>query len=179
MSDKIYFVRHGESMGNVDSICYGNDDCNFLTGFGVKQAELCGEYFRRRGINFDYVVSSGLTRARHTMSTILQEMHMPTQVWHVEKGLNEINHSSDRLRVKSAFHSVQQNIWRGKGTMLIVSHYHTMQEIWEHCLNLKAENVPGEGKIIRNAVPFVWDPEFPDKLTLIELNDIRYNIRNG
>lgn len=76
---ELYFIRHGESMGNVG---YGRDNLTFeekhdplLTEKGVMQAADAGEFLKET--DFDYVYSSGLLRAVQTATEILKKQ--PTE----------------------------------------------------------------------------------------------------
>ena len=76
---ELYFIRHGESMGNVG---YGRDNLTFkekhdplLTEKGVIQAAYAGEFLKET--DFDYVYSSGLLRAVQTATEILKKQ--PTE----------------------------------------------------------------------------------------------------
>ena len=59
----VYLVRHGESLGNVNSICLGHTDRD-ITDLGYVQAELTAEALR--DVKFDAIYSSDLLRARNT-----------------------------------------------------------------------------------------------------------------
>ena len=59
----VYFIRHGESVGNLHRICLGHTDLD-LTDLGRKQAEKTAEALKN--VHFDAVFSSDLQRAVHT-----------------------------------------------------------------------------------------------------------------
>lgn len=173
---KIFFVRHGESIGNVWEGAYKDDSCNFLSPYGVKQAELCGEYFHRRGVKFGQIISSGTTRTRHTTSVILQKMQDWQRSWIVEPKLNELTslHDSRRQELLDAFDNIVR-YWDKSENLLIVSHYFVSLAIFEH-LELDVNTLYGAGKVVYNAVPYVWDPEKSKEIKMIDLFSPRYNI---
>ena len=59
----VYFIRHGESVGNLHRICLGHTDLD-LTDLGRKQAEKTAEALEN--VHFDAIFSSDLQRAVHT-----------------------------------------------------------------------------------------------------------------
>lgn len=60
---RIYLVRHGESVGNLNRICLGHTDLD-LTKLGLKQAKCTADALS--GVNFAAIYSSDLIRAIHT-----------------------------------------------------------------------------------------------------------------
>lgn len=175
MMGKLYLVRHGESIGNVWEGAYTDDSCNFLSPYGVKQAQLCGEYFKRRGIKFGKIVSSNKTRARHTTSIILHEMDDWQRTWNVNPDFDELISLAYRLEeCIEAFRKELSN-WNKEDNLLIVSHYFVMQHMLKE-LDVDVSSLYGQGKIIYNAVPYRWDPLEPKKIEMIDLFSPRYNI---
>lgn len=61
----IYIMRHGETDLNRENRLQGQIDCP-LNERGWEQARLAGERFRARGLTFDQVCASTLTRAVQT-----------------------------------------------------------------------------------------------------------------
>lgn len=68
---EIVFIRHAESQGNVDGLWHGRTD-GPLSEAGV--ASLEGLRRRMAGWQFDFVVSSPLTRARETAAAVSAEV---------------------------------------------------------------------------------------------------------
>ncbi len=66
-STKIYMVRHGESIGNLERRFLGHTDLD-LTELGYKQAECVAEYFK--DIEVDSIYSSDLKRAYNTVKPL-------------------------------------------------------------------------------------------------------------
>jgi len=60
---RIYLIRHGESVGNLNRICLGHTDLD-LTDLGYEQAEKTAEALKN--IDFSAIYSSDLIRAVHT-----------------------------------------------------------------------------------------------------------------
>lgn len=169
MSKKLYLVRHGESMGNAWPDAYGDDKRNFLSPLGVKQAELTGAFFKRMGINFELVSSSDMTRARHTTACILHEIGWQRK-WFNTPELNEVNSAQDQPRVRKVFRELRNAFTQLEGNMLVVSHYHTMQVLFDEITGGDRALVDSyEGRHVGNAAVFVWNPEEPKRIQLVDL----------
>lgn len=65
----IYFMRHGETNFNLEGRVQGQADIP-LNENGVTEAEITRDYFRDKGISFDRVYSSPLSRAVDTAATV-------------------------------------------------------------------------------------------------------------
>lgn len=63
------FVRHGESVGNVESRWQGQSDY-VLTEKGRAQARALGQRWKSEGVKFDLIFSSPLVRAKETAEII-------------------------------------------------------------------------------------------------------------
>ncbi len=59
----VYFVRHGESMGNINGVCCGWHDIE-LSKKGVLQAQCTADILKE--VKFDKIYSSDLSRAYNT-----------------------------------------------------------------------------------------------------------------
>lgn len=168
MTKKLYMVRHGESMGNAWPEAYRDDNKNFLSPYGVKQAELTGAYFKRMNIDFELVASSDLTRARHTCTMILHEIGWQRK-WFNTPELNEVNNKSDEPRVRKIFRELRAAFAQLEGNMLIVSHYHTMQVLFDELTGADRSLVAShEGRHVGNAAVFTWDPNDPMRIDLLD-----------
>lgn len=66
---KIYLVRHGQSVGNVQELWYGSSDLP-LTDLGREQARQAGEKLREVPFSACYV--SPLSRARDTAALVME-----------------------------------------------------------------------------------------------------------
>ncbi len=66
----LYFLRHGETIWNLERRIQGRTDVAGLTEFGTELAELTREGFEREGITFDRIYSSPLRRAMQTARII-------------------------------------------------------------------------------------------------------------
>ena len=64
---KLYVVRHGETMENVNNCLVGRINSS-LTEKGIEQAKKVSDYFKNKKI--DLIVSSPLDRCRQTASII-------------------------------------------------------------------------------------------------------------
>lgn len=193
-SSKIVFIRHGESMGNVWVDAYKNEAANFLTIRGVKQVEMAALDLIRQGFKFEHVITSGLTRARQTATTLMQTMDDWQRHYVVEPRLNEwakIGHIHDTSilaqdrndfvqRVQEAFNDVIDPLHKqGNGNILVVSHFYVMEVIFYNILKVKKITNSLDSDWIPNAVPYIYTPgtswSMPD-LTMLHayVPDIQY-----
>ena len=63
----IFFIRHAESVGNVNNhLIGGRSDHLLLTPRGEEQAQLLGHRLHKEGIRFDKIYSSVAIRAKET-----------------------------------------------------------------------------------------------------------------
>ncbi len=74
---KIYLVRHGESVCNVQRMLYGRTDCA-LTDLGCEQARTVGA--KLRGEHIDRCISSPLIRAAETARLALWDRDIPIEL---------------------------------------------------------------------------------------------------
>lgn len=71
----ITLLRHGESVGNAESRWQGQADFP-LTERGRAQARALAERWQREGAQFDYAISSPLTRAKETAEIIASALRL-------------------------------------------------------------------------------------------------------
>lgn len=71
---KLYIVRHGETTHNKKGIVQGHYDAK-LSRLGIKQAKLLAQ--RLKVVNFDYIYSSDLSRAKRTTLEIAKYQNCP------------------------------------------------------------------------------------------------------
>ncbi len=76
---KIYFVRHGQTVWNVENKICGVTDSE-LTPLGHQQAMIAGENLKAQGLKIDKILHSPLTRARDTAGHISQITGIPMEV---------------------------------------------------------------------------------------------------
>ena len=178
---KIFFVRHGESMGNVWAAAYQNDNFNFLSPTGLTQAKYCGQLFKDNNIKFDKVVTTPYLRARQTTMTILQELDdwkrgIISVEGLKEKGMRESIESLHE-RVKRSLHDHVLNNLKDTDTVLVVTHYHTMQAIIDTLGVNRATMTLHGGMTIPNAVPFLYKTTNPTKFEIFDYfktNTVQY-----
>lgn len=65
---KLYFLRHGETIGNKEGICQGWQEGD-LTDLGHKQAQQAADYLLKE--RFDAIIVSDLRRTRQTAAPII------------------------------------------------------------------------------------------------------------
>ena len=76
---KIYFVRHGQTVWNVENKICGVTDSP-LTELGHQQAVETGEAIRKKGIIADEIICSPLSRAHDTAEHIGEILNVPVRV---------------------------------------------------------------------------------------------------
>lgn len=81
---EIYFVRHGQAS-------FGSTNYDQLSDLGHRQARLLGEYFHRRGMDFDHVLMGDMVRHRETAQGIAQELGLAEASFEVFRELNEFD----------------------------------------------------------------------------------------
>jgi broad specificity phosphatase PhoE len=74
MVKTVYFVRHGECVANVNGVIAGGGDDSPLTELGKIQAKETAQNLK--DIQFDFVVSSPMSRAYDTAVIITEELHI-------------------------------------------------------------------------------------------------------
>ena len=82
-------VRHGESEYNKKGIWAGWDDPD-LTEKGIEEAKVAGSELK--DVSFDLAYSSVLTRAKHTLKIILEELNLSSTPSTENQALNERNY---------------------------------------------------------------------------------------
>lgn len=75
----VYFVRHGQTVWNVENKICGATDIE-LTAFGHEQAEETGRKIREEGICADEILCSPLVRAKETARHISEITGIPFRV---------------------------------------------------------------------------------------------------
>lgn len=82
---KLYLVRHGQSIANVNNVFLGQHDLD-LTELGFEQAKLTANYLK--DVDVDAIYSSDLSRAYHTAQATAKLIGMPIVK---DVGLREID----------------------------------------------------------------------------------------
>lgn len=70
----VYFLRHGQSLGNMNNIYLGHTDLD-LSPLGYKQAELAAKFIGL--LDIDAVYSSDLIRAYNTVKPSAEKLGLP------------------------------------------------------------------------------------------------------
>ena len=73
MTYTLVLLRHGQSEWNLKNLFTGWEDPG-LTEVGVKEARAAGQRLKAKGIAFDKVFTSALSRAQHTTDLVLEEL---------------------------------------------------------------------------------------------------------
>ena len=111
----LILVRHGQSEWNSKNLFTGWKDPG-LTELGVKEAKDAGKLIANKGILFDLMYTSMLTRAKKTGDLILQEMRHPEITIIKNEALNERNYGSlaglNKDDARKKWGDDQVHIWR-------------------------------------------------------------------
>ena len=93
---RIYFVRHGEAISNVDHVMAGYELDTELTEKGKEQAAKTGSYLATFDPNINYIYSSPLKRAKQTAKIIKTKINCKIHYKKnlVEKGVATSNHKT-------------------------------------------------------------------------------------
>lgn len=114
-SRNLILVRHGQSEWNSKNLFTGWKDPG-LTELGVKEAKDAGKLIANKGILFDLMYTSMLTRAQKTGDLILQEMRHPEITIIKNEALNERNYGSlaglNKDEARKKWGDDQVHIWR-------------------------------------------------------------------
>jgi phosphohistidine phosphatase SixA len=162
---KLVLVRHGESRGNVWSPANRDDRTNFLSKKGHKQAEIAGMELAQDEFEFKTTISSTMTRACQTLVTIMEQFpglaHQRIHVTDVR--LDECRRKSVSEDHKIGVYAAMNDLIMpalAEGNVLCVTHYFTMQRIFDF-LHIKRHEFWCEGRHIPNAMPLVYDQTSP------------------
>lgn len=114
-SRNLILVRHGQSEWNSKNLFTGWKDPG-LTELGVKEAKDAGKLIANKGILFDLMYTSMLTRAQKTGDLILQEMRHPEITIIKNEALNERDYGSlaglNKDDARKKWGDDQVHIWR-------------------------------------------------------------------
>ncbi len=88
---KLYLVRHGESVINLNSKTFGSGSQGGLTHTGVDQAQKTGEWFKQENIHLDYFITSPYERAESTINIILKTLNFDINKVIIDPSLSEWN----------------------------------------------------------------------------------------
>ena len=114
-SRNLILVRHGQSEWNSKNLFTGWKDPG-LTELGVKEAKDAGKLIADKGILFNLMYTSMLTRAQKTGDLILQEMRHPEITIIKNEALNERNYGSlaglNKDDARKKWGDDQVHIWR-------------------------------------------------------------------
>ena len=111
----LVLVRHGQSEWNSKNLFTGWKDPG-LTELGIKEAKDAGKLIADKGILFNLMYTSMLTRAQKTGDLILQEMRHPEITIIKNEALNERNYGSlaglNKDDARKKWGDDQVHIWR-------------------------------------------------------------------
>ena len=111
----LILVRHGQSEWNSKNLFTGWKDPG-LTELGVKEAKNAGKLIANKGILFNLMYTSMLTRAQKTGDLILQEMKHPKITIIKNAALNERNYGSlaglNKDDARKKWGDDQVHLWR-------------------------------------------------------------------
>lgn len=111
----LILVRHGQSEWNSKNLFTGWKDPG-LTELGIKEAKDAGKLIADKGILFNLMYTSMLTRAQKTGDLILREMRHPEITIIKNEALNERNYGSlaglNKDDARKKWGDDQVHIWR-------------------------------------------------------------------
>ena len=111
----LILVRHGQSEWNSKNLFTGWKDPG-LTELGIREAKDAGKLIADKGILFNLMYTSMLTRAQKTGDLILQEMRHPEITIIKNEALNERNYGSlaglNKDDARKKWGDDQVHIWR-------------------------------------------------------------------
>lgn len=110
LSCKIYLIRHGQSLGNLNATFLGHTDLD-LSPLGYSQAEMSCKYLLDKGI--DVVYSSDLIRAFNTSKPLCDAL-----------GLKAIKNRN--------FREIYAGLWEGKTFNYLTETYPETYSVWRN-----------------------------------------------
>jgi len=158
---KIVFARHGETIGNVDPD-FGCNETGFLTLKGMKQAELGAISLLREKLDIKHFYTSKMIRAIQTCTIFMQVLgEFNFRGIHREELLNEWHQPKGPFEQKvDEVKMILPEILSSDGNVLVVSHYFTMQAIFDVLeLDKPREQYWSHLKTVSHARPFIYDTE--------------------
>lgn len=116
MSDRLLvLVRHGQSEWNLKNLFTGWKDPD-ITAQGVDEAKRAGKLLKAEGFVFDAAFVSELTRAKHTLSLILEELGQTSLPVKSDIALNERDYGDlsglNKDDARKKWGEEQVHIWR-------------------------------------------------------------------
>lgn len=124
MSCTLYFIRHGQSIGNLNGIFLGHTDLD-LSPLGYTQAKMTAEFLKN--IHIDKVYSSDLLRAYNTCSEYLKLTGMTAE---------------KRTQLREIF----AGDWEGSSFTALQSNFFNTYNIW---LNDTGNSKPDNGESVK------------------------------
>ena len=76
---ELFVIRHGQSLGDIEHRAEGNWDAP-LTELGIEQATRLADFFTKREIRFDRIISSPLQRANKTATIVAESQQIELAV---------------------------------------------------------------------------------------------------
>jgi 2,3-bisphosphoglycerate-dependent phosphoglycerate mutase len=115
MDNVLVLVRHGESEWNKLNLFTGWRDPG-LTPAGIAEARRAGARLKAQGLVFDVAFTSGLQRAQHTLTLMLEELGQPGLETIKDDALNERDYGDlsglNKDDARARWGEEQVHIWR-------------------------------------------------------------------
>jgi 2,3-bisphosphoglycerate-dependent phosphoglycerate mutase len=115
MQNVLVLVRHGESEWNKLNLFTGWKDVD-LSPAGIEEARRAGHALKAAGYRFDVAFTSGLKRAKRTLTLMLEELGQPTLPIIEDTALNERDYGDlvglNKDDASARFGEDQVQIWR-------------------------------------------------------------------
>ncbi|SIT23177.1 phosphoglycerate mutase [Chryseobacterium ureilyticum] len=113
MMTKLFLVRHGQSLWNLENRFTGWQDID-ITEVGIEEAKKAGISLKKEKI--DIAFTSVLIRAKHTLSIILDEIGKPNIPVIMDKALNERSYGNleglNKAETALKYGDEQVHTWR-------------------------------------------------------------------
>lgn len=111
--EKLFLVRHGQSLWNLENRFTGWKDID-ITEVGIEEAKKAG--LALKGERIDIAFTSALIRAQHTLSIILDEIGNPSIPIIKDKALNERSYGNleglNKAETALKYGDEQVHLWR-------------------------------------------------------------------
>ncbi|MBD3922211.1 histidine phosphatase family protein [Paenibacillus sp. PR3] len=145
-----YFVRHGETLANVENKIQGQSDAS-LTENGKDMIENLALELKSRDLQFDLVYSSNQKRAIETKDIILKTLANESIVFHADAGLREWEFGTfDGQDIEETFSNLKklklQNLTDGEPSEL------TLKEVANVIFNMDKSGQAESWEVLKDRV---------------------------
>lgn len=136
---KVYFVRHGQSMANLQGIVAGSGESP-LTETGVSQAHIEAGIILQKEIRFDKIIASPISRALDTARIIARQIGFDEKAIVVTDLLKERNVGSFEGKTHIEFKAASEIDKEAAGCETLADLYERVVRANKFILNTAQEN---------------------------------------